>query len=347
MRLITCYICKQKFTRLPNNHIYGCAKRHNVKDSRKNIRVNQLEFQFNLSYQIVKQLLDQGYVGTDFIREYGLCSRSFYVLYNYYGLKRSKEATLAIKNEKYKTTCLNKYGVESSNSLTSIQTKKKKTLMSRYGVDNSAKIEGSSAKAQQTTRDKNGGVIPSPYVNKTEKEMRNIMAKAWKGSKNRWANMSGKEKADWIILLHKARREWWNSLSDDEKVERTEARSMAMYRSNKLELKIELVLKQLRLKFTRQKWVNKRSYDFYLDNYGILIEVQGNYWHGNPSMYKSTDIIKFPKRNPIKVTDLWKKDAEKKKNAEIYGYSVVYLWEDKINSMSNKKLKETIRNFYK
>ena len=66
------------------------------------------------------------------------------------------------------------------------------------------------------------------------------------------------------------------------------------------------------------------SYDFYYNN--ILIEFNGDYWHGNPKIYNEDKI--FSRHGyELKITDIWNNDKRKKEFAEQLGYTVITIWE--------------------
>jgi len=65
-----------------------------------------------------------------------------------------------------------------------------------------------------------------------------------------------------------------------------------------------------------------RKYQFdFIIAVGILLEVNGDYWHANPIIYK--DALKYT-RDQVKKVDL---DIRKRKYAEEYGYVVFSIWE--------------------
>lgn len=63
-------------------------------------------------------------------------------------------------------------------------------------------------------------------------------------------------------------------------------------------------------------------YDFCYNN--KIIEFNGDYWHCNPRKYKEDYINKTTK---MTAKEIWKKDEEKKRIAEKFGYKVYYVWE--------------------
>lgn len=68
------------------------------------------------------------------------------------------------------------------------------------------------------------------------------------------------------------------------------------------------------------------KYDFVDTKNKIVIEFNGDFWHGNPKLYKSSDIIK--KSNfCMKVEDIWTRDKLKNEHMENLGYKVFVVWE--------------------
>ena len=84
---------------------------------------------------------------------------------------------------------------------------------------------------------------------------------------------------------------------------------------------VEAELKRLGIKHKYNKILDNRyQYDFLIDE-NILLEVHGDYWHGNPKIYKSPNDLN--ERQVFKK----KRDKEKKVFAEKLGYKVIYIWE--------------------
>jgi len=64
-----------------------------------------------------------------------------------------------------------------------------------------------------------------------------------------------------------------------------------------------------------------KSYDFKIKDKPFIIEVDGDFWHGNPNTKSHFDKVVIVKEN-----DLLKKEMAKNR-----GYKVVRLWERDIN----------------
>jgi hypothetical protein len=104
-----------------------------------------------------------------------------------------------------------------------------------------------------------------------------------------------------------------------------------------IEILFEGILHEMNIEFQpKYRIYNKnredfwyREYDFLIKNCNILIEVDGDYWHGNEKIFKelSEDQIKT-KENDIKKTEF----------AKLNGFDVIRFWGDDI-----KNNKETIK----
>lgn len=106
--------------------------------------------------------------------------------------------------------------------------------------------------------------------------------------------------------------------------------------TSKLEDKFALLLKSLNLYYKRQHRVGYRYYDFYLPEHNLLIEVMGDYWHGNKSKYAKNQLSEMQKKNQFN-------DKFKRKLANAAGYKIIEFWETEINNdfiFVRKELKE-------
>jgi len=110
-------------------------------------------------------------------------------------------------------------------------------------------------------------------------------------------------------------------------------------RTSKLELKFEsMFLKPLRINYIHQYEHKYKFYDFFLPEHGILIEVDGDFWHGNKKTNKK--LSKMQKRNQMN-------DSKKNRKAELSGYKLLRFWESDIHNRPDiviRKLKKAISN---
>lgn len=93
--------------------------------------------------------------------------------------------------------------------------------------------------------------------------------------------------------------------------------------------------KQYRIYFKNENGKLKfRSYDFYLINENVLVETDGDYWHGNPNFFKKLNETQIKN---VK-NDIFKNELAKNKNIKL-----IRIWENEIlNDNFEDKIKEII-----
>jgi very-short-patch-repair endonuclease len=96
------------------------------------------------------------------------------------------------------------------------------------------------------------------------------------------------------------------------------------------ELILKNILDELKIDYHAQFFINTNgtvySYDFYLPNYRLIIEVDGDYWHGGPGVQKHW----------YGVNETVQTDIKKDTIAIDRGYRILRLWESQLKQ--NKKL---------
>lgn len=114
------------------------------------------------------------------------------------------------------------------------------------------------------------------------------------------------------------------------------------YELNKIEKKVRDYLYELEEIFDTSVILGYNQYDFGLKEKRILIEVDGDYWHGNPVLYNDDGSDGKRKLNNIQ-RDKIKRDFEKTKWAIDHEYKLIRIWESEINDESYKeKLKKLL-----
>lgn len=73
------------------------------------------------------------------------------------------------------------------------------------------------------------------------------------------------------------------------------------------------------------------QYDFGIKDKRILIEVDGDYWHGNPKYYNDDGSNGKKKLNEIQLKKI-EVDKEKTEWATSRGFTLIRIWEDEINN---------------
>lgn len=81
------------------------------------------------------------------------------------------------------------------------------------------------------------------------------------------------------------------------------------------------------------------QFDFGNKDSRILVEVQGDYWHGNPKYFNLDGSDGKRKLNNIQIKKI-KRDVEKKQFAEEHNFKLIYIWEDDIRNNNFSVLEE-------
>lgn len=305
-----CPFCDIKFGNCP--HIYACKKR--TTNDKKEIKF--LYIQKNFPAISSKDVLYEEYFQklqslVDIKNAYGIDFKSTIFLLSYFGFEKRNISMSAksISSKKYKATCLSKYGVDNVSKHSKFKNSKKETFLKNYGVDNIFKDKS----FQEWILENNfAWTVP------TEEE--NILR---------------------IKKQTKSIKKFWKNLTDEQK-DRIFGNRFPNGMSN-LETKISECLNNLSISYTSQFKVGSKLFDFKLSNTNILIEVNGDFWHANPSIYEHNQMINYP-GGKIKASDLWKKDETKLKMANKKGYRVIYIWENEMSKLNLDQLSKLLIN---
>ena len=79
------------------------------------------------------------------------------------------------------------------------------------------------------------------------------------------------------------------------------------------------------------------------DNKKYVVEFHGNYYHGNPKMYKPDSICKLRR---ITFGELFKKTEERMYRIKALGYEVIYIWEQDYKQYLYEKDNELIEGLF-
>ena len=100
------------------------------------------------------------------------------------------------------------------------------------------------------------------------------------------------------------------------------------------EREFKKLMKELKIKCESQKIVGGKVYDFYLPDSNILVEVDGNYFHGKDLVYEE----KSPMQKKIS-----RNDGIKDIQAKAYGYKIERVWESDLKDNYNE-VKKRFKN---
>ena len=170
------------------------------------------------------------------------------------------------------------------------------------------------------------------------------------GDKNRGLKngMYGKSQRDfmsvekynlYLLSLSKGKKEWWRNypqLKKDKWIARLKEQrkyQVLPVRDTSIEIKIKEFLDKLSIKYIQHKLIQDidHSYqcDFFLEDFNLVIECDGDYWHNYP-YYRDIDLIRTQelKNKKYKIMRLWEKDIKKLEMVEFKHLLIGHLVED-------------------
>ena len=103
-----------------------------------------------------------------------------------------------------------------------------------------------------------------------------------------------------------------------------------------IEKKVYDVLNDTNIEFETQKQVNRYRFDFYLPDYNLIIEADGDYWHGNPDVFDNLNKKQKERSEIDKQRDIWCKNK---------GYNIERIWGSDIKEDAEKYVKRAIRKY--
>jgi very-short-patch-repair endonuclease len=115
------------------------------------------------------------------------------------------------------------------------------------------------------------------------------------------------------------------------KIKMARANQVLPLKDTKPERIMQVFLKNNNIEFVTHHYINniKHSYqcDIFIPSKNLIIECDGDYWHGNP--------IKFPNPNKWQLEQI-EKDKIRTQELQEAGYKVIRLWENEI--LANKDI---------
>lgn len=263
-----------------------------------------------------------------------------------YGIKTRSTSDVTKKClNKMKKTCVEKYGVENVSVLNDIKQKKidttiqhygvghhlqdkniiekmKQNLVNKYGVDNVSKIESVQDKKIQTCM-KNYGVKnifeDKEYIKECVKDkygVDNVSKLGWiRKKKQETMHNNGTENTTFsnisVVMF--------NLISDN----MPQYCNDFYYATHNGEKSII---------------VNDNYYCFDFVYNKCIIEFYGDYWHGNPKKYLSTDLAPCSKTKTYQ--DIWNYDNKRLEDIQSQGYQVHIVWESDFQNNPQKVINE-------
>ena len=104
---------------------------------------------------------------------------------------------------------------------------------------------------------------------------------------------------------------------------------------NNLDFDIEFKLKNPKARYY--------AYNIILKNSNKIIEVNGDYWHGNPKLYKADDLLLKGSSQEITYKEKWAKDKKKIRFARNRGYKIIVIWEHDLKNNYDRVLQKILK----
>lgn len=113
-----------------------------------------------------------------------------------------------------------------------------------------------------------------------------------------------------------------------EKIKKARAKQVVPIKDTSIEVKIQNFLKEINLEFITHQYMEiEHAYqcDIFIPCMNIVIECDGDWWHGNPEIYKNL--------RPFQKEQV-KKDTIRTKELIESGFEVIRLWESEIKILT-------------
>jgi very-short-patch-repair endonuclease len=98
-------------------------------------------------------------------------------------------------------------------------------------------------------------------------------------------------------------------------------------------------LDKLDIKYEKQKHVKRYYCDFFIPEFNLIVEIDGDYWHANPDKFSANDVVGAKK---ITAKQIWENDNKKTQDILDSGYSILRYWASELKNISHEKIFEDI-----
>lgn len=214
-------------------------------------------------------------------------------------------------------TCIERYGAENVSANIEIKKKKEKTFLKNFGVTNIRKCTKFKEHVNQVCLEK--------YGTKRVCNPSKISSARKKFTREKWNGIYEKYKKTCLTRY------------GIENPIHTGSES-------KIEKRVQKILIDHDVSFIKHLPYKKRVYDLFIKELNCFIEVNGDFWHANPNIYKSTDILHRPGGVFITAQEIWQKDIIKNSLIEELETPLIILWESDINQFTDQEIWQNIIN---
>lgn len=297
------------------SYIRWTKRKHNISSEDLRYKIYLATFGDIVLYDKFKKYYEDGNGLIQFLEEYDIPYKITQFLLDYHNIKkRTKKETAQLGAKRSKDTNLKRYGVDQTFKVKEFDEKRKSTYKEKYGVENPFEKSHFSKIDLDDIYKKKYGI--------NHKEYKSLKSKA------AWSEKTDEEREEWLSKSILKDKSMQNALV-----------AVGSNQSSKPEHEIGSILIEDEISITSQKRIKRYAFDYELNDYGILIEFNGDLFHANPKYYKSSDILPVVKKT---AQEIWDKDEDKCKVAQDAGYLVVYIWEDEVKLKSRSEIRDII-----
>lgn len=172
-----------------------------------------------------------------------------------------------------------------------------------------------------------------------EKESKKIKEKMKKNHKGMLGRHHSKKTRNKLSIAHNGIKHTEESI---EKIRKARLIQILPIKDTSIEVKIQNFLKQLGIEFATHFYVkeieHKYRCDIFIPSIKLIIECDGDYWHGNPQFYSEENLNEKQK---------WKREMDELRTRELIekGFKILRLWGSEIREISLSNFQEKIKRF--
>ena len=309
-----CPYCKTELINVRHlSHARKCNHRpsDNISDIKYDILVSK--FQIDTEH-LVYDYTCNFYSLPDIKVKYGIHYdvTRFILSYNNIPIRTLKQAgELPSRKVKYINTNIDRYGVINPSQLPEIKLKKETTCLRNYGVTN---IRKSKYLYNHIT-----DICINRYGMKRITDANKISESRKSFTRQKWEDIYAKYQQTCKIRYGKFNPIFTGGES-------------------KLEKRVQRILVDRNIRYINQFPYKKKIFDIFLPEYRYVIEINGDFWHANPRIYNSDDILNFPGKVKPLAKEIWKKDFLKNISLAELNFRCMVLWECEMNQLSDNEL---------
>lgn len=240
------------------------------------------------------------------------------------GVRRDHKDELKTKSyiDRHRNSCMDSMGVDNPSKCGDVKRLKQSTFESNFGVKHAFEIP----RTLEATKIGYSEYISDENIVAARGESLRLTCGHLQPGTTNPSQFNYVRKGN--IEKHKAR---WSVISYDERLALTEKARAAIKYDSALEVRVRDSLDRIGVNYTKHIFLYGYNFDIKISGHRILIEVQGDYWHANPKIYKSNDIMFGGKL----ASQLWDKDKRKYEIVSKQGWILLYLWENDLDIMND------------